>query len=54
MLGDKLLNRIVDIWLKTEFEGGRHQRRLEKIAQLENQLGCPTEPGDNPDGTCCG
>lgn len=23
--------RITDIWLETEFEGGRHQRRLDKI-----------------------
>ena len=28
--GDKLLD-IVDIWLNTEFEGGRHQKRIEKI-----------------------
>ncbi len=35
MLGDRLLGRIVEIWLRTEFEGGRHQRRLEKIAAYE-------------------
>ncbi len=23
--------RITDVWLETEFEGGRHQRRLDKI-----------------------
>jgi ribose 5-phosphate isomerase B len=28
---------IVDMWLKTEFEGGRHQERLEKIKKLEEQ-----------------
>jgi ribose 5-phosphate isomerase B len=39
MLGDRLLGRIVDIWLRTEFEGGRHQRRLEKIAQIEVEHG---------------
>ena len=27
--------QIVDIWLKTEFEGGRHSRRLDKIRKLE-------------------
>ena len=27
---------IVQTWLKTEFEAGRHARRLEKIATLEN------------------
>ena len=28
---------IVKCWLATEFEGGRHQRRVEKIAQLEQE-----------------
>mgnify|MGYP006182630967 CR=1 len=28
--GDKILD-IVNIWLATEFEGGRHQNRIEKI-----------------------
>ena len=35
LLGDRLVNRMVDIWLKTDFEGGRHARRLEKIAWFE-------------------
>jgi ribose 5-phosphate isomerase B len=39
MLGDRLLGRIVDLWMRTEFEGGRHQRRIEKILQLEKELG---------------
>jgi ribose 5-phosphate isomerase B len=26
---------IVDTWLNTPFEGGRHQRRLNKLAQIE-------------------
>ena len=38
LLGERLLGRIVDIWLKTPFEGGRHQRRLEKIELIESQL----------------
>ncbi len=29
---------LVGIWLKTPFEGGRHQRRLEKIAQIEDDV----------------
>jgi ribose 5-phosphate isomerase B len=40
LLGDRLMNRMVEIWLKTEFEGGRHARRLEKIAQFEQGNGC--------------
>jgi ribose 5-phosphate isomerase B len=35
MLGEKLIDRMVEIWLRTEFEGGRHARRVEKIGQLE-------------------
>jgi ribose 5-phosphate isomerase B len=27
---------IVDIWMKSEFEGGRHQRRLDKIRDIED------------------
>jgi ribose 5-phosphate isomerase B len=27
---------IVDIWMKSEFEGGRHQRRLDKIKEIED------------------
>ena len=26
---------IVDVWLKTDYEGGRHQRRLDKISAKE-------------------
>jgi ribose 5-phosphate isomerase B len=31
--------RILEIWLRTPFAGGRHQRRLDKIAQVEQELG---------------
>lgn len=37
MLGAKLIDRMVEIWLKTEFEGGRHARRIEKIVKLEEK-----------------
>jgi ribose 5-phosphate isomerase B len=39
ILGERLVDRIVEIWLKTEFEGGRHARRIAKIAALENGNG---------------
>lgn len=26
--------RIMDVWLRTPFEGGRHQRRVDKISEL--------------------
>ena len=35
MLGEKLIDRMVEIWLNTPFEGGRHARRVDKIAELE-------------------
>lgn len=41
LLGERLVSRVVEIWLTTEFEGGRHARRLEKIAQFELQNRCP-------------
>jgi len=37
LLGDRLLKEIVSVWLATEFEGGRHQRRVDKIAGLERR-----------------
>ena len=36
VLGSELALSIVKVWLSTDFEGGRHQRRLDKIAELEN------------------
>lgn len=35
VLGDALAKDIVDSWLKSEFEGGRHERRINKIADIE-------------------
>lgn len=37
MLGERLIDRMVEIWLNTEFEGGRHARRIEKIATMEQR-----------------
>ena len=34
MVGEKLALEIVDIWLGTAFEGGRHQRRVDKVNAL--------------------
>lgn len=31
VIGENLMLDIVDIWLKTEFEGGRHQRRVDML-----------------------
>lgn len=34
-----LAEEILEIWLQTPFAGGRHQRRLDKIAEVERELG---------------
>lgn len=37
VVGEKLALEMVDVWLSTEFEGGRHQRRVEKIMAIEQE-----------------
>ncbi|MCH7729657.1 MAG: RpiB/LacA/LacB family sugar-phosphate isomerase, partial [Planctomycetes bacterium] len=36
LLGERPIDRLLEVWLKTEFEGGRHSRRLGKIRALES------------------
>ena len=36
VVGAGLANVLVDIFLNTEFEGGRHQRRIDQISAIEN------------------
>ena len=43
-MGEKVVGagyalEIVDIFLKTAFEGGRHQRRVDKITEIEKKFG---------------
>ena len=35
LIGHTLVKRIVDTWLRTPFDGGRHLRRLHKIEAIE-------------------
>ena len=35
LLGSSALRKIVETWLTTEFIGGRHQRRVDKIRAIE-------------------
>ncbi len=37
LLGEELIERMLRIWLETEFESGRHARRVEKITRFENE-----------------
>jgi ribose 5-phosphate isomerase B len=34
-IGEVLLRKIVEVWLDTEFAGGRHRRRVKKITAIE-------------------
>ncbi len=45
LIGDELMRRVVDIWLKTEYEGGRHDRRLQKISEYEENGRCSPDLG---------
>ena len=37
IVGLNLADEILTIWLSTSFEGGRHQRRIEQIADIERE-----------------
>ncbi len=37
VVGPDLATEITKIWLETPFEGGRHQRRIDKISDIENK-----------------
>lgn len=39
LLSSRNTERLVEIWMATDFEGGRHQRRLDKIIELEKTHG---------------
>lgn len=36
-LGEETIKSIINVWLDTPFEGGRHQRRLDKISGIERK-----------------
>jgi ribose 5-phosphate isomerase B len=40
LLSPKSVDRLIDIWVQTEFEGGRHERRIQKIRDVEKK-NCP-------------
>jgi ribose 5-phosphate isomerase B len=49
LVGDALMQSIVKVWLETEFEGGRHARRVGKITTYESNHHGPrvAAPADN-------
>lgn len=40
LVGEELARKLVDTWLVTEYEGGRHDRRLQKINEFESNGQC--------------
>ena len=38
LLGERLIDRMIELWLSTPFEGGRHARRIAKITDLEREV----------------
>jgi ribose 5-phosphate isomerase B len=38
VIGPGLAGEIVSVWLQTEYQGGRHDRRLDKIAAIEQKF----------------
>lgn len=48
LISDQALDRIIETWLKTDFEGGRHARRLQKVSDIEtSRSGHPVVPEDS-------
>ncbi len=45
LLGERRIDRMIELWLATPFEGGRHARRVEKIGELEQQVATEREQG---------
>jgi ribose 5-phosphate isomerase B len=37
LIGENLARQIVDTWLSTEFGGGRHAKRVDKIIAIEKK-----------------
>ncbi|MCC6191266.1 MAG: ribose 5-phosphate isomerase B [Anaerolineales bacterium] len=38
LIGPNLARQIVQTWLATDFAGGRHQRRIDKITEIEKRF----------------
>jgi ribose 5-phosphate isomerase B len=47
VIGTALAEEILAIWLSTPFKGGRHQRRIDQIAELERTHGVRAEGLEN-------
>ena len=45
LVGEDQMMNMIRIWLDTPFDGGRHARRVEKIAKIESEQYGPQAPG---------
>lgn len=39
VIGEGLALDIVDVWLESDFDGGRHERRVNEISDIEKKMG---------------
>lgn len=46
VVGQELAKMIVDEWLDAEFEGGRHQRRIDMIGEIKETQGLAVADGE--------
>jgi ribose 5-phosphate isomerase B len=45
VIGPELAKSLVEVWLNSEFQGGRSQPKVDKIAKIEEKYFCGTDPG---------
>jgi ribose 5-phosphate isomerase B len=50
LVGETEAFAIADAWLETAFEGGRHERRVEKITSIETREAAASVPPTTPRG----
>ncbi len=44
LIGERPIDELVLMWLRTEFEGGRHAKRIDKIVEMEKLIIAPNVP----------
>ena len=52
VVGAEVAKEILKTWLSTEFEGGRHLRRVEKIRLIEEESRAKVGKGGSKEGEC--
>ncbi len=38
LLGERLIDKVVEVWMGTKFDGGRHERRVNKITAIQDGI----------------